>query len=90
MTRSKEAGKGSKQRPLSITRKQFSNNWDKIFTSSTPGKYKNTVDQEVWLCENFFDITSIDGVEYVKVFKEELPNRRLLIRKDTLKKVGVD
>jgi len=90
MSKSREAGKGSKQRPLSVTRKQFSNNWDKIFTSKSGGKYKNVLDQEVWMCENYFDITSIDGVEYVKVFKEELPNRQLLIRKDALKKVGAE
>lgn len=29
-------GKGSKQRPLKVDRKQFENNWDKIFAA--PGK----------------------------------------------------
>ena len=27
-------GKGSKQRPLTVDRKQFENNWDKIFAAS--------------------------------------------------------
>jgi hypothetical protein len=28
------AGKGDKQRPLSVPRKQFDDNWDKIFGKS--------------------------------------------------------
>ena len=31
-------GKGSKQRPLSISKKDFDEKWDKIFTKKEKGK----------------------------------------------------
>ena len=41
MSKHSEAGKGSKPRPQSITKKEFDKRWDKIF-----GKKKKKLDKE--------------------------------------------
>jgi len=43
-----EAGKGSKPRPYSISKDQFSSNWDLIFMNKKPVKLVNPLNQEVW------------------------------------------
>lgn len=88
-----EAGKGSKPRPLSVTTERFNNNWDAIFgnkmkKSSKPVKLENRLNQEVWLCEDFSNVTLIDGVEYVKVYKPETPNRTHMMSKEALRKLS--
>ena len=38
---SREAGKGSSPRPLSVDRKKFEDNWDRIFTKKKEEKKKD-------------------------------------------------
>lgn len=45
----------------------------------------NPVNQDVWFCKDYTETQTIDGVEYVKVFRENAPERQLLMRKDALK-----
>jgi hypothetical protein len=90
---SREAGKGSKSRPLSVTGNQFENNWNLIFSKKmtkkpvTPSILTNPLNQEIWWCSNVNDIHSVDGVEYITVYKESTPNRTHLMRKDALRKL---
>lgn len=51
-------------------------------------KLINPLNSEVWLCEDYSKTQSIDGIEYITVFKQE-NRRKLLMRKDALKKLGV-
>lgn len=45
----------------------------------------NPLNSETWFCKNYDDIKTIDGVNYITVFKEENQNRTFLMRKDALK-----
>lgn len=45
----------------------------------------NPLNSEVWHCKDYNNLKSIDGVNYITVFKEENINRTFLIRKDALK-----
>lgn len=40
------SGKGSRPRPLSVDRKVFENNWDKIFKKKTQAKNKKLAKQQ--------------------------------------------
>lgn len=40
------SGKGSRPRPLSVDRKVFENNWDKIFKKKTQSKNKKLAKQQ--------------------------------------------
>ena len=51
-------------------------------------KLINPLNSEVCLCEDYSKTQSIDGIEYITVFKQE-NRRKLLMRKDALKKLGV-
>lgn len=82
----REAGKGSKPRPFSVSGDAFRNNWERTFNK--PVKLENPLNHEVWLCNDYNDITSVDGVEYVKVYKQENPNRLNLMRKSVLNRVS--
>lgn len=50
-------------------------------------KLVNPVNNEVWLCRDYNKVTQVEGVDFIKVFKEEHPHRVHLIRKDALRKV---
>ena len=39
------------------------------------------------MCENYKDVVSVDGVDYIKVKSKAGNNRTLLMRKDALRKV---
>lgn len=86
-----DGGKGSKPRPYSVSQDQFADNWDKIFGSKKMAKYAlklvNTLNNEEWACDDFDTVQTVDGVEYVTVYKPETPNRKHLMRKDALRKV---
>jgi hypothetical protein len=45
----------------------------------------NPLNSEEWICEDYNDIRSIDGVEYVKV-RKPIMQRTVLMRKDVLRK----
>lgn len=79
----REAGKGSKPRPYSISRDKFASNWNSTFNK--PVKLENPLNQEIWHCNNFNDTTLVDGIEYIKVYKIDNPNRTNLMRKSALK-----
>lgn len=50
-----------------------------------PVKLQNPLNQEIWFCEDYKTTVNVDGVEYIKVFKEESLHRKNLMRKDALK-----
>lgn len=83
MTR--EAGKGSKSRPYSVSKEHFNRNWENTFRK--PIKLENPLNQEVWYCEDYTDVHTVDGVEYIKVYKQSTPARMNLMRKTALQKV---
>ena len=56
--------------------------------SSKPVKLENRLNQEVWICEDYSNVTLIDGAEYIKVYKPETPNRKYLINKESLRKIS--
>lgn len=91
----REAGKGSKPRPFSVTRKEYEDNWNRIFgdkmktatrAKARPVRLVNPLNQEEWLCEDYNKVEYIDGVEYVRVKKLENAARSFLMRKDALRK----
>lgn len=91
----REAGKGSKPRPLSVSRRRYEDNWDRIFGDKMknvskarpkPVKLINPLNQEEWLCEDYSKIEYIDGVEYVRVKKLENTTRSFLMRREALRK----
>lgn len=81
----REAGKGSKARPYSVSRDRFNSNWDATF--SKPVKLENPLNQEIWYCNNFNETFEVDGVDYIRVYKPNTPNRTNLMRKSALQKV---
>lgn len=81
-----EAGKGSKPRPYSITKDQFSNNWDLIFMNKKPVKLVNPLNQEVWFCNDYSNVKLVEDVEYITVYKPDNPKRTHLMRKEALRK----
>lgn len=50
-------------------------------------KLVNPVNNEVWFCKDFSNVTLVEGVEFIRVYKEETPQRTHLIRKDALRKI---
>jgi hypothetical protein len=81
----REAGKGSRPRPFSVSADNFNSNWNRTFRS--PVRLENPLNQEIWWCNDLSDIRSVDGVDYVTVYKKETPNRTHLMRKTALNKV---
>lgn len=57
-------------------------------TIKPPVKLENPLNQDVWYCNDFNDTYSVDGVEYVRVYKKETPARTNLMRKTALQKVA--
>lgn len=51
-----------------------------------PIKLVNPLNQENWWCLDYNKIHSVDGVDYIFVFKPEKQDRQVLMRKDALKK----
>lgn len=51
-----------------------------------PVRLENPLNQEIWYCNDFNDIHLVDGVEYVRVFRKDTPNRTNLMRKSALQK----
>ena len=50
--------KGSRQRPSSISKDQFDQNWEKIFNNQ---KFTDAEQQEAaWLKDEYYDIDDID------------------------------
>lgn len=84
----KPGGKGSNPRPFSVARKQFENNWDRVFKKEPPKTIRliNPLNNEEWLCEDYSKVQTIDGVEYVHVHKFN-SERYFLMRKDALRRV---
>lgn len=82
----REAGKGSKSRPFSVSRSTFNSNWEKTFNK--PVKLENPLNQEIWYCNDFNETRSVDGIEYVMVYKKDTPHRTNLMRKTALQKVA--
>lgn len=83
----REAGKGSKARPFTVTKDTYSNNWERTF-GKKPVKLENPLNQEVWYCNDMNDVTSIDGVDYIRVYKVDSPKRTFLMRKTSLNRVN--
>lgn len=80
-------GKGSKPRPFSVAGDKFRNNWERTFKKTV--KLENPLNQEIWYCDDFSQITSVDGIDYIKVYKKETPQRTNLMRKSALNKVTI-
>ena len=49
-----------------------------------PIKLINPLNQEKWLCPNYQETRSIDGIDYILVCKPETLQRKHLMRKDAL------
>lgn len=45
----------------------------------------NPLNSEQWVCEDYNTVKTIDGVNYVTVYKPENSSRTFLMRKDALK-----
>ena len=45
----------------------------------------NPINNEVWYCDDFTKVKSIDGEEFITVHKPENPKRFFLIKKNALK-----
>lgn len=52
-----------------------------------PVKLVNPLNQESWMCLDYNKTQSVDGVEYIIVFKPENTQRQHLMRKDALRKI---
>lgn len=48
----------------------------------------NPLNSETWFCEDYSSVKSIDGVNYVTVYKPDNKNRTFLMRKDALRLAG--
>lgn len=53
-----------------------------------PVKLINPLNQEEWMCKNYNLTQDVDGVQYVVVYKPEIESRKVLMRKDALRKVN--
>lgn len=51
--------------------------------------FENLMNKEKFYCNNIKDVKTIDGIEYLRVFKFGT-QRDCLIRKDSLKKIKED
>jgi hypothetical protein len=51
-----------------------------------PVKLTNPLNQENWWCQDYNKIHSVDGVDYIFVYKPENIQRQHLMRKDALRK----
>ena len=51
----------------------------------SPLRLVNPLNSEEWFCKDYTDVKTIDGIDYIKVYKPEQP-RVLLMRKDALRK----
>lgn len=49
--------------------------------------FENILNREKFYCSNLKDTTSIDGIEYLRVFKIST-KRDVLIKKDSLKRIS--
>jgi len=47
----------------------------------------NPLNSEIWVCDDYTKVQSIDGVDYITVYKKD-NNRRFLMRRDALKKIS--
>lgn len=47
----------------------------------------NPLNSEVWVCDDYTKVQSIDGIDYITVYKKD-NNRRFLMRKDALKRTS--
>lgn len=45
----------------------------------------NPLNSEQWVCEDYTSVKTIDGVNYITVYKPENSSRTFLMRKDALK-----
>lgn len=61
----------------------------KFLTQTRPVKLINPLNQEEWICENYKDVVSVEGVDYIKVQSKVGKSRTLLMRKDALRKVTI-
>ena len=46
----------------------------------------NPINAEEWLCANYEDVISVDGVSFITVHKAMFPGRSYIMRKDALRK----
>lgn len=53
-----------------------------------PVKLVNPLNQEQWLCDDFSNVRTVEGVEYVTVYKPDNSNRTHLMRKEALRKLS--
>lgn len=53
-----------------------------------PVKLVNPLNQETWLCEDYRDVVTVEGVDYIRVHSPSYANnRKFLMRKDALRVV---
>lgn len=52
-----------------------------------PVKLVNPLNQEQWFCDDFSNVKTVDGIDYVTVYKPDNPGRVLLMRKEALRKL---
>lgn len=45
----------------------------------------NPLNSERWICDDYSSVKTIDGVNYITVYKPENSSRTFLMRKDALK-----
>ena len=62
-------------------------NFNKRFQAKQPKMVVlvNPVNNEVWCCDDYEKIKSIDGEDFIMVYKNENPNRTFFMKKSALK-----
>lgn len=53
-----------------------------------PIKLINPLNQEAWMCKDYNLTQAVDGVDYIVVYKPENESRKVLMRKDALRRTG--
>lgn len=54
-----------------------------------PVRLKNLLSNETWICEDYSNVKTVDGIEFIEVHKEN-SQRKFLMNKNSLAKVKVE
>ena len=73
-----------KKWPISILRS--SGRYPLIPATRPPTELFNPINAEEWLCANYEDVISVDGVSFITVHRAMFPGRSYIMRKDALRK----
>ena len=55
----------------------------------TPVIYENIYNHEQFVCEDNRNVRIVDGVEYLQVYRKNMPNAKVLMRRDALSQIRI-